>query len=183
MLLSKFAIAVSTILMSSAALAADIRSEIKRAAVNVGVPSELLTAICYVESNHKPNAYVYSDGKGNNHAFGACQVLHNTAKHFGFKDDRCYGDFRGKVKKYQQCKLFGYYTNSYYAAKYLKYQLERYDNSWTHAIAAYNTGTVKICKTGWLHNAHGKRMYRCKIGGIINVKYVDKVIKALENNK
>lgn len=183
MLLSKVAFVLPTLLMFSAAYAADIRSEIRRAATKVGVPPELLSAICYVESKHKPNAFVYSDGTGNNHAFGACQVLHGTAKHFGFRDDRCYRDFRGKAKGYRQCKLFGYYTNSYYAAKYLKYQLDRYDGSWTHAIAAYNTGTVKICKTGWLHNAHGKRMYRCKIGGIINVKYVDKVIKALEENR
>jgi hypothetical protein len=170
---------------SSVAQAVTIQGEIRRAAEKVGVPPELLSAICYAESNHRPNAFVYSDGTGTNHAFGACQVLLETAREMGFKDDRCENDFRYRKqeRKWKYCKLFGYYTNAYYAAKYLKRQLKRYENSWIHATAAYNTGSVKWCKNGWVHNAHGKRMYRCRKGGILNQRYVDRVMHALESDK
>lgn len=170
---------------SFTALAAEPRQEIRRAAKEVGVPPDLLSAICYAESHHKVKAYVHADGTGDNHAFGVCQVLLETAEQFGFRDERCRDDFTDNKERrtYSNCKLFGPYTNAFYAAKYLKYQLDRYNNSWIYAVASYNTGSLKMCRTGWIHNAHGKKMYRCKQGGIINQVYIDRVMHALEEGR
>jgi len=167
------------------ASAADPRQEVRRAAKEVGVSPDLLSAICYAESHHNHKAYVHADGTGDNHAFGICQVLLKTAEQYGFKDPRCTEDFKSRKqdRTYSNCKLFGPYTNALYAARYLKYQLDRYDGSWINAIAAYNTGTVKLCKTGWVHNAHGKRMYKCSPGGLLNQKYVDRVLHAIEEGR
>lgn len=172
-----------------------IDKSIKKAAKKVGVPYKLLDAVCYAESRHTPNAYVFSDGGTiTNHAFGMCQVLYNTAGEYGFVDDRCAGDFRYRKfqRNYKNCKLFGPYTNAYYAAKYLKKQLKRYNGSWINAIAAYNSGSVRICKTGWVYrnykDAKGKwrktKLYKCEKGGLLNQRYVDRVLHAfLERSK
>ncbi len=59
-----------------------IEKVIEKAAKKVGVPFEVLRAICKTESNLKTDAYVYSDGGGDNHAFGMCQVLRTTAEKY-----------------------------------------------------------------------------------------------------
>ena len=82
-------------------------------------------------------------------SYGLCQVMLPTAQQMGFK---------GTV-----IELFNPQTNVYYAAKYLKWQLKRYRGDWISVIAAYNAGSV-------LRNSKGR---------IINLKYVDKVIKKI----
>lgn len=158
------------------------------------VPVALLRAICWAESKHILEAYNHGDGVGTNHAFGICQVLHSTAKEKGFKDDNCTKDFqdkidiRGKVtranKTYKDCKLFGAETNIRYGAKFLREKLTQYDDSWISAIAAYNAGSVRICKTGFVTRAKDKSiLWKCKKGGVLNQKYVDDVLKALQENR
>ena len=109
----------------------------------VQVPEPLIRAICYSESRHQPSAYVYGDGGKGNHAFGLCQVLRKTAAQFVRVDESCKNDFRGKKKTHKECNLFGPYVNILAAAKYLKWQLNRYNHSWTNAIAAYTSGSVR----------------------------------------
>lgn len=94
------------------------------AAKTVKVPSALLLAICMHES--KLNNHV-NQFDGGSPSYGICQIKEDTARDMGFK---------GKTEK-----LMEPYTNAYYAAKYLKYQLQRYDNDFCRATAAYNAGT------------------------------------------
>jgi len=76
--------------------------------------------------------------------------------------------------------LFDPYTNALVAAKYLKKQLVRYGGSQISAIAAYNSGTVLICKaSGIITNGRGKKLAKCRPGGIANEVYLDKVLQAL----
>jgi len=164
-----------------------------RIAKEEGVPPALLRAICWAESKLKPDAYNHGDGVGTNHAFGMCQVLNSTAQDFGFSDPNCIKDFQHKTDKkgslikvsrtHKDCKLFGIETNIRYAAKYLKSRMVAYDDSWIHSIAAYNSGTVRICKTGVVLRAKDKSvLWKCKKGGILNQKYVDDVLRALQEN-
>lgn len=158
------------------------------------IPEKLLRAVCWSESKFNPEAYNHGDGTGMNHAFGICQVLYKTATEFGFKDANCERSFLdvededGSLKKtsrsYKDCKLFGVYTNVVYGAKFLKSRLQMYDDSWISAIAAYNTGSVKICKTGKVYRAKDHTLlWKCKKGGILNQKYVDDVLQALQESK
>ena len=45
-----------------------------KAAKATGVDEELIRAVCWVESNHRPYAYRHSDSSLG-HSFGICQVL------------------------------------------------------------------------------------------------------------
>ena len=165
-----------------------------RVSKEVDVPEKLLRAVCWSETKFNVEAYNHGDGTGNNSAFGICQVLYKTAVEYGFKDPRCEGSFLdvedkdGKLKKtsrsYKECKLFGVYTNVLYGAKYLKSRLDLYDGSWVSASAAYNTGTVRICKTGKVYRAKDKTfLWKCTKGGILNQKYVDDVLQALQEGR
>ena len=150
------------------------------------VPVKLLRAICWAETEHNAAGYNHNDGgSGKDHAFGACQVLHSTARDMGFKDDNCYRDFRkSKTRNYYDCKLFGPRTGVVYGARYLKKKLDQYGGDWEKAAAAYNTGTVIICKTGVLRRKKdGKIIARCKVGDFANRYYLDKVNLAIEENR
>lgn len=151
----------------------------EKVSAEVGVPSKLLKAICYVESGHNPQAYNHGDGDVLNHAFGICQVLYTTALLYKFEDKNCKRDFRQKEKNYENCKLFDPEINLRIAAKIIKYNLNRYNNDLNKTIGAYNTGSAKICTTGYVRRKNGEILYRCKIGGILNQKYIDKVKEAL----
>lgn len=165
-----------------------------RVAKEVDVPVKVLRAICWSESRLNPEGYNHGDGVGTNHAFGICQVLHSTARERGFSDDRCYEDFQDKIaedgtlvkakRTFKECKLFGVATNVTLAAKFLKEKLNQYDNSWISAIAAYNTGSLRTCKTGKVFRAKDKSvLYTCKKGGLLNQRYVDGVLKAIEEGR
>lgn len=90
-----------------------------------GISPRLMNALCYVESNHNPNAYVKHDG--HSPSYGLCQIKLSTARGMGFT---------GPVKD-----LFKPEINGFYAAKYLAYQHERY-KSWRKALSAYNAGRI-----------------------------------------
>jgi len=133
-------------LLSIKALA--VTDVIIKAANTVGVDSKVLKAICWVESSHNPKAINYNDGNGHN-SMGLCQVQYPTAKDMGYKGTKL--------------GLLEPYTNAYYAAKYLKYQLTRYKDI-DLAILAYNAGSIRYNKKGL----------------IINFNYLNKVKKALK---
>lgn len=110
------------------------------------LPPGLLSSLCYVETHHNPNAVVMNDGGSPSR--GVCQVKYNTAVGLGFK---------GSPKELQTPV-----TNVYYAGKYLRYQLDRYNGDIRKAVAAYNAGSHRV-------NAKGVTK---------NKKYVQKVFMA-----
>ena len=93
------------------------------------VSGALLLAICTQETN-LTNVTVYHDG--GSPSIGICQMKASTAEMLGFK---------GKADD-----LINPYVNAKWAAKYLKYQLDRYDGNWCQATAAYNAGTYNESK-------------------------------------
>lgn len=111
-----------------------------------GLPSGLLSAVCYVESGHRATA-VHKDDGGED-SVGLCQLHPSTARRFGFK---------GPPEA-----LLGARTNARYAAKVLRYQLDRYAQSPSQAVSAYNIGTYR----------------ESRHGGPLNRRYVDKVMRA-----
>lgn len=119
-----------------------ILTTLKIAALKVQIPFELLRAICTVESGLDTKAFVAVDGL--TPSYGVCQVKYKTAKFLGF------------TGRASQLNLV--HINTYYAARYIKYQLKRYKGDTKKAISAYNRGT-----------AHSS-----------NRKYVSKVLKVME---
>lgn len=110
------------------------------------LPQGLLPAICYVESHHKVNAINKYDGK--TPSYGLCQIKEKVARDLGYT---------GSVRELHHNPI----TNTWYAAKLLRYQLNRYDGDPRKAVSAYNMGHFK--------ERHGKT---------INRKYVSKVFQA-----
>lgn len=119
------------------------------ASTEFNLPLGLLDAICFVESSHRPHVINRDDGKGD--SVGICQVQLRTARYLGYR-----GTERG---------LLGEGTNILYAAKYLRYQLDRYGDL-DKAIAAYNAGSCRL-----------------KDGKPFNQAYVDRVYKAYYSRK
>lgn len=156
-----------------------IDESIHKAALEVGVPPVLLKSICDAESNLNPIAYVHGDGGEDNHAFGMCQVLRLTAKQLGLQDPNCKADFSEIPRSFETCSMFGPYTNSLYAAKYLKSQLDRYDGSWIAAIASYNSGSLKTCESKGFYSSRNGDQISCIPGAPINQKYVDRVLQGI----
>ncbi len=91
--------------------------------LQLGLPPNLLSSLCYVESKHKVSTIHYADGDSN--SVGICQVKLKTAQFMGF---------RGTEKELMNPKV-----NIYYAGKYLKHQLLRYGQI-NKAVIAYNQG-------------------------------------------
>lgn len=94
--------------------------------VNFDLPPGLLKAVCTVESKLDITAVHYADGKGN--SLGVCQIKYKTAQFMGFK---------GTEQQLMKPRV-----NAYYAAKYVRYQLNRYGNI-NQALVAYNIGNSK----------------------------------------
>lgn len=90
------------------------------------LPAGLLESICYVESGHDVQAYHENDGDGN--SVGLCQIKLKTAKWLGFE-----GSEQDLLKPD---------VNIEYAARYLKYQITRY-NSVKRGVIAYNVGNAR----------------------------------------
>ncbi len=113
------------------------------------LPPGLLQAVCKVESNHTVAAINHND-KGSP-SLGVCQVKLATAKFLGYAhtEDTLLSDPK---------------VNAYYAAKYIRRQLDRYQGDTTKAVAAYNAGSCR-------YNAEGL---------IKNRQYVTKVLAAWE---
>lgn len=103
--------------------------KVMNAAEQSNIPKELLFAVCFVESNYK---IVPPKIDGRTPSYGICQIKLETAQLM----DRVY-KHRVKVTA---TRLQDDFTNAFYAAKYLKYQLKRYKGDWKKAIDAYNKG-------------------------------------------
>src|SRR6516164_8570564 len=88
----------------------------------IGVNGYILLAICSHETNLK-NIYIKDDG--GTPTIGVCGVKYETAKFLKFK---------GTEKDLMKPEI-----NIKYAAKYLKWQKERYNGNLCQTIAAYNT--------------------------------------------
>lgn len=119
-------------------------------AKTVGVPGSLLLAICVHETKL---TRVIAINDGDSDTFGVCQIKHETAQMLGFK---------GTSEELMRTSI-----NAEFAAKYLKYQLKRYNGDTLKATAAYNAGSY-IPSTKVL-------------GKPRNFEYIEKVNKILEN--
>lgn len=106
------------------------------ATYNFNLPAGLLSAVCWVESNHDVRVYLANDGGSPSH--GLCQVKLATARSMGFRGGEI------ELRKPE--------TNIHYAAKYLSHQLIRYDGDARKAIAAYNSGTYRLNSRGLIKN-------------------------------
>lgn len=96
------------------------------------LPSGLLSAVCYVESNHVPTVVHHDDGIYN--SVGICQIQFPTAYFLGF---------RGKESQLHDVEL-----NIRLAAHYLEYELRRYHGDVRKAVSAYNMGTYRVNDQG-----------------------------------
>lgn len=101
------------------------------------LPPGLLEAVCWVESRHMVGAINQHDN--GSPSLGVCQVKLETAKMLGFAGDK-------------QALLQDPAVNAYYAAKYLRKQLDRYDGDAEQAVAAYNAGSCRFNAQGQIKN-------------------------------
>lgn len=104
----------------------DVQISIAVAAFLEGLDQKALSALCFVESSHNPKAINPDDGS--TPSIGLCQVKYRTAQWLGFTGEA--HDLKDP------------FINAMYAAKYLRYQLDRY-NDFERALAAYNAGHSK----------------------------------------
>lgn len=115
------------------------------------LPKGLQSALCFVESTHRAHVVNKDDGKSS--SIGLCQIKLATARMMGFK---------GTAEQLKDPKI-----NAYYSAKYLRWQLDRYDWHLDKAIAAYNSGTF----------IPGKKNFA------VNQGYLDAVLKAWDEGR
>lgn len=99
------------------------------AAKKAAVSGALLLAICTHESGLKN---IESKQDGGSSSYGICQVKYETAKMIGFT---------GQAKD-----LMVPEKNAKWAARYLRYQFDRYEDDWCKVTAAYNSGTYNESK-------------------------------------
>lgn len=99
------------------------------AAKTAKVPGAILLAICMHETGLK-NVTVAEDG--GSPSYGVCQIKQDTAEMLGYT---------GEPEGLKNVK-----TNAKWAAKYLRYQFDRYDGDWCKAVAAYNAGKYNESK-------------------------------------
>lgn len=117
----------------------------------LSLPPGLLSAVCYVESGHRTTAMNQSDG--GSPSVGLCQIKAATARGMGYRGTDMVLAKPG--------------VNAYWAGKYLRYQLDRYNGDVLKALSAYNAGTHRV-------NAKGE---------IMNRKYVAKVVNAWSESR
>ncbi len=92
--------------------------------LQVALPQNLLSSLCYVESKHKVTAIAYNDGK--THSYGLCQIKLASAQQMGFK---------GTEKQLMKPEV-----NALYAGKFLAFQIKRYHGNVARGVTAYNKG-------------------------------------------
>lgn len=99
-----------------------------QATQDFGLPPDLLSSLCFVESHYDVKAINLDDGSSS--SIGVCQIKLSTSRYLGF---------RGSERQLQNPSI-----NIYYSGKYLRHQLDRYHWDIHKAVAAYNSGTVKF---------------------------------------
>ena len=95
--------------------------------IQFGLPPNLLSSLCYVESKH--DIYAVHEDDGGSNSLGVCQVKLATAQWLGFKGT--------------EEQLMKPHINIYYAGMYLSKQRNRYNGSIEKAVIAYNVGHAK----------------------------------------
>lgn len=115
------------------------------------LPKGLQSALCFVESTHRAHVVNKDDGKSS--SIGLCQIKLATARMMGYK---------GTAAQLKNPRI-----NAYFSAKYLKWQIDRYDWDIDKAIAAYNAGKFIPGKTSFAANQ----------------KYLDSVLKAWDEGR
>jgi soluble lytic murein transglycosylase-like protein len=103
---------------------AGIDAAVERIAAEHSLPAQLIHSVIKVESNYNPHA-VSSKG-----ALGLMQLIPSTARRFGVND------------------AFNPIQNIQGGAKYLRYLLDLFDNSYPLALAAYNAGEGAVAQYG-----------------------------------
>ncbi len=101
-----------------------IEEAVRRIAAEHSLPPQLIHSVIKVESNYNPHA-VSSKG-----ALGLMQLIPSTARRFGVSD------------------AFNPIQNIQGGAKYLRYLLDLFDNSYPLALAAYNAGEGAVARYG-----------------------------------
>lgn len=101
--------------------------------IQLDLPPNLLSSLCYIESTHDIYAIHQDDGKSD--SLGICQIKLETAKWLGFEGSRE--------------DLMLPENNIYYAGLYLKYQMARYNQSIAKAVISYNRGNAKGLTTSY----------------------------------
>jgi soluble lytic murein transglycosylase-like protein len=101
-----------------------INEAVLRIATENSLPPQLIHSVIKVESNYDPHAI---SSKG---AMGLMQLIPSTARRFGVND------------------VFNPVQNIQGGAKYLRYLLDLFDNSYPLALAAYNAGEAAVAKYG-----------------------------------
>ena len=115
-----------------------------------GVPANILKGICYTESKFKIKALNKFDA--GSPSYGLCQIKYGTAKAMGFKGTRK--------------ELMSAQVNMKYAAKYLRYQIDRYNGDIRKAVLAYNAGSYKAkVKTKKYEIAYNESYYKKVLKG------------------
>jgi soluble lytic murein transglycosylase-like protein len=102
----------------------------------LGLPPGLLSGLCYVESAHNPNAFHRDDNGAD--SIGICQIRIATARMVGF---------RGTEKQLRVPAI-----NIAFSGRYLRRQLVRYNFDLAQAIAAYNSGSLRLDQDGNIRN-------------------------------
>lgn len=108
------------------------------------LPKGLLSGLCFVESSHQAFAIHREDGIGD--SIGLCQVKLATARWLGYT-----GDARG---------LLVASVNAHYAAKYLRYQLNRYHGNIEDAVSAYNAGHATYSNRSYVDKVNKARQQK-----------------------
>ena len=96
------------------------------ASSSFNLPDGLINSVCWVESRHNVGAIHHHDGNGD--SIGLCQIKLSTARGVGFT---------GTADQ-----LMDPMVNTYYAAAYLRHQIDRYKDV-TAGLVAYNQGSIK----------------------------------------
>jgi soluble lytic murein transglycosylase-like protein len=108
----------------SAAVSGNFEEAVERIAAEHSLSPLLIHSVIKVESNYNPYA-VSSKG-----ALGMMQLIPETARRFGVKN------------------VFNPVENIQGGAKYLRYLLDLFDNSYPLALAAYNAGEAAVARYG-----------------------------------
>lgn len=109
------------------------------AADKVDVPRELLLALCWGESSFRTDKSLNHMDHGSV-SYGTCQVKLETAE---WMDKIYHHRTKATIARLENVKI-----NAFYAAKYLQYQLVRYEGDWKKAVDAYNAGSAQHTKSG-----------------------------------
>lgn len=99
------------------------------------LPPGLLSAVCWVESNHRS---LIHKNDGSEDSIGMCQIHMSTARDMGYEGSKRH--------------LLRPDINAYYAAKYLRLKLDHYLGDPRKAVAAYNAGKHRENKRGLTKN-------------------------------